>query len=225
MEIDSNDYHDFVFKNGRLIGEFEQMYSKSAEVPWHQDRSARSLDCRIALALAATAGPFDTIRDIGCGLGYFLDALSALGARGCRLEAYDVSPTATAKARSLFPYATFDVLDVTSPPESMRERSAASATGADRRLTTIRACFWYLLPHMDRVVRNLRAITGDGQHLLVSQNFPPLDAPFVGKEVIPTPDRLLEHLAPCFQPLLTNGHEDRTSRGNDNILTALLIAR
>ena len=36
-EIQSTDYHDFVFQEGKLVGEFEQMYRKSAQVPWHQD--------------------------------------------------------------------------------------------------------------------------------------------------------------------------------------------
>ncbi len=37
MNIDSTDYHDYVIKNGKLIGEFEQMYKNSAGIPWHQD--------------------------------------------------------------------------------------------------------------------------------------------------------------------------------------------
>jgi|TARA_B100000315_G_scaffold178802_1_gene167474 hypothetical protein len=37
-EIKSDDYHDYVIKDGRLIGEFEQMYKNSRDIPWHQDR-------------------------------------------------------------------------------------------------------------------------------------------------------------------------------------------
>ena len=73
----SNDYHDYVFKNGKLIGEFEQMYQKSKDIPWHQDKAADSLDYKITLAISSAISPFDEICEIGCGLGYFLEALSA----------------------------------------------------------------------------------------------------------------------------------------------------
>ena len=36
-EIKSDDYRDYVIKDGRLIGEFEQMYKNSRDIPWHQD--------------------------------------------------------------------------------------------------------------------------------------------------------------------------------------------
>ena len=36
----SKDYHDYVFKDGRLVGDFEKMYRHSAEVPWNQDKTA-----------------------------------------------------------------------------------------------------------------------------------------------------------------------------------------
>jgi len=38
VKINSDDYHDYVIKNGKLIGEFDQMYLKSKNIPWHQDK-------------------------------------------------------------------------------------------------------------------------------------------------------------------------------------------
>ena len=42
--IHSEDYHDYVFKNGKLVGEMEQMYQKSKDIPWHQDKASEHLD-------------------------------------------------------------------------------------------------------------------------------------------------------------------------------------
>ena len=36
----STDYHDYVFKGGEFIGEFEQMYRNSKNKPWNQDKTA-----------------------------------------------------------------------------------------------------------------------------------------------------------------------------------------
>ena len=65
IQIKSNDYHDFVFRDGKLVGEFEQMYQKSREVPWHQDKDIDRIDCRVALELLATRGPYGRIIEIG----------------------------------------------------------------------------------------------------------------------------------------------------------------
>lgn len=34
------DYHDYVIKDGKLIGEFDKMYA-DCDDPWHQSREAR----------------------------------------------------------------------------------------------------------------------------------------------------------------------------------------
>ena len=118
----SNDYHDYVFKNGKLIGEFEQVYQKSKDIPWHQDKDAGSLDYKIALAISSTISPFDEICEIGCGLGYFLDALKILGTDGCKLTGFDVSQTAIKKAKEVFPDFNFKVIDVTESHKTFKAK-------------------------------------------------------------------------------------------------------
>jgi hypothetical protein len=34
----SRDYHDYVFKNGKFIGKFDEMYQYSENIPWNQDQ-------------------------------------------------------------------------------------------------------------------------------------------------------------------------------------------
>jgi hypothetical protein len=43
MAIKSKKYHDYVFKNGKLIGAFDDMYKNSDEIPWHQDETIKDI--------------------------------------------------------------------------------------------------------------------------------------------------------------------------------------
>lgn len=205
-EIDSTDYHDFVFREGRLVGEFDQMYAKSADVPWHQDRDGKRLDCRIALAVAATATGARDVLEVGCGLGYFADLL-AHSIPGARITGCDVSPTAIEKAAKLFPGLEFRVCDIKNVGQA----------DLSYDLVVVRGCFWYLFDKMDIVVSNLVSLVRKGGRILVAQNFPPLDWNFVGKEVLPSPDALVSRFHPWFTTLVDCRFDDRTQGGgNDN---------
>lgn len=113
VEIHSDDYHDFVIKSGKLIGEFDQMYQKSKEIPWHQDKQVDWLDIRLVTELLKEYSPFDGITEFGCGLGYFLEILKRiLGKEGCKCVGYDVSPTCCKKAKEIFSDFEFRMLDL-----------------------------------------------------------------------------------------------------------------
>lgn len=112
-EINSTDYHDFVIKNGKLVGEFEQMYQKSKNVPWHQNEQENWLDIRLTVELLREHSPFDSITDFGCGLGYFLDILNkTVGGSKVKIAGYDVSPTCCKKAKEIFADFDFIVFDL-----------------------------------------------------------------------------------------------------------------
>jgi 2-polyprenyl-3-methyl-5-hydroxy-6-metoxy-1,4-benzoquinol methylase len=70
----SEDYHDYVFKNGKLLGKFEEMYKFSKETPWHQDKTAQELFSNIDITILSQQ-KYNTILDVGCGLGYFTNRL------------------------------------------------------------------------------------------------------------------------------------------------------
>ncbi|MBU2548460.1 MAG: hypothetical protein KKB20_08635, partial [Proteobacteria bacterium] len=74
----STDYHDYVIKSGRFVGEFEDMYRHSSGKPWHQDELAYAIfsdiDLTVLRALRKRYG-FTTIGEIGCGLGYVADRM------------------------------------------------------------------------------------------------------------------------------------------------------
>jgi SAM-dependent methyltransferase len=187
-EINSPDYHDYVIKDGRLIGAFDEMYRKSKTIPWHQDDARRRLDCQLAATMVRQYAPFRRVLEIGAGLGYFAEMLTeAAGAES--FLGTDISPEAVRLASQRVPRLTFEVMDVTRPE---------APDGRQFDLVAMRGCMWYVFPKLDAVVRNLTDLTTTGGSLLISQNFPPLDRPFVGKDVIPNPESLVARFLPAF---------------------------
>lgn len=213
VDINSNDYHDFVIKNGRLVGEFEQMYQKSKEIPWHQNEQEDWLDIRITIQLLKEYAPFDCICDFGCGLGYFLDILRKnIGRPGSKLIGYDISPTSLEKAKKLIPDIEPHELDLMKNNEIRHKEDKICG----KRLFAIRGALWYVFPDMENVVENIGNRTAEGDFFLVGQNFPPLDSDFVGKDIIPTPDSIITWFNKYFCPIKTIWLENKISEGNDN---------
>jgi SAM-dependent methyltransferase len=211
----SKDYHDYVFKDGRLVGQFEAMYRHADGAPWHQDQQTDWLDIRLAIEMLRGDAPFARIHDFGCGLGYYLDLLGrALGTRDCRFSGSDISPTACAKAKELFPHATFGVQDLMAPPSA--SQSAEAGRGHEKALLSFRGSIWYVYPQIENVVANIAAAAGASDTLLVVQNFPPLNSTFVGKDVMPDPQSLVRWFSSSFQCTRSIWSEDLQSAGNDN---------
>lgn len=209
--INSDDYHDYVFSNGRLIGEFEQMYQKSKDIPWHQDKVPGQLDCKIALDILETKAPYSSILDIGCGLGYFTNEVARYCKNQNEVVGVDISPTAIFKARKLFPNLRFEVLDIT---KSLYEQ------GWGRKgygLVFTRGIFWYVFPRIKRVCDNFVRLMSKKGYILVYQNFPPLDTNFVGKGVLPNPEVLISYFRPSIREIVINYFEDKKGNpSNDN---------
>lgn len=187
----SDDYHDYVFKNGKLVGDFDNMYRHSKEVPWHQDRVCNLWSSGVGMLMVRERAPFDHILEIGCGLGYIAQYLKPLARSS--VDAFDVSPEAIRRAKELHPGINFSVADIA-------ESEFAPTRQYD--LVVIRDVFWYVFPKLDTVLSNISRCVKSGGALQVSQSFPALDKPFVGKDVIPSPEALIRILGE-YRPLLT----------------------
>jgi len=217
----SKDYHDYVFRDGKLVGEFEEMYQLSENVPWRQDEQADWVDVRLTTEMLRDVGPFDELHDLGCGLGYYLSLMSRqLGTKDCRSVGYDVSPTACQKAASLFPRAEFLPLDLTVGTEG-RPRVG----GGLRRLFMIRGTLWYVFPKLGRVIETIGSLMAEDDTLLVVQNFPPLHSTFVGKEVIPDHRALVQHFSQQFEVKRSLWYEDTLKTANDNWFIGIFSPR
>lgn len=143
----STDYHDYVFREGKLVAEFEEMYRNSATIPWHQDEQENWIDVRLTKEILQDIGRFDQIHDFGCGTGHYLDLMvkHSLAPNG-KSYGYDVSATACEKAACLFPRSSFSVLDLTQRTTNNEQRTTYAAF-QDARNTVI--CF-SATDHRDR---------------------------------------------------------------------------
>jgi len=200
-----SDYHDYVFKEGKLVGQFEEMY-RDCDMPWHQDRQENRVDVGLAREILKDE-QFTRIHDFGCGLGYFLNILER-SFPGTVCTGSDVSPTAVERASKLFPQYGFWVEDLTLAP---RKR----ATQDGRSLYVIRATLWYVFPKLENAIDNIANHMSGSDILLVSQNFPPLGAKFVGKEILPNPQAVVQAFSSRFSLLRSVWYEKRTQE-NDN---------
>lgn len=222
VELVMADYHKYVFRDGKLVAEFEQMYQRSQDIPWHQDEQENWIDVRLTAELMGDVGPFDEIHDYGCGLGYYLDILKKrFGADGCRTFGYDISSTACIIASTLFPVSKFAVVDLMA--EQFCSYPAIHPSG--KRLFSIRGTLWYVFPELENVVANLHSRMRPAELLLVVQNFPPLEAGFVGKAVIPDHHAIIQNFSAKFDVARTLWYEDRMRTVNDNWFIGIFIAR
>jgi|TARA_Y100000031_G_C8014752_1_gene289761 SAM-dependent methyltransferase len=99
----SNDYHDYVFKDGKIVGKFEEMYRYSQEIPWHQDKVLDTWHGRIGINLIEAEfeeGEIKTVLETGCGYGY---VLSKIKRPKVQFSGFDISETAIKKARKRHP--------------------------------------------------------------------------------------------------------------------------
>ena len=222
-EIKSDDYHDYSLKDGHLIGEFEQMYKNSCDIPWHQDTQEDWLDVQLSIMFLKQYGLFDSIFDLGAGLGYFLDIIGrSCGSNQCSLHGYDISATACMKGKEIFPHINFRELNLVEDVGKNFTYNISSKEANSKRLFMLRGVLWYVIPKIENVVRSISRMSEIGDYFLVSQNFPPLHSSFVGKEVIPGPQAILNLFGGVFKPLETIWYEDKLSDGNDNWFVAVM---
>jgi len=180
----STDYHDYVFKDGCLVGKFEDMYKYSSEIPWHQDKQAYKVFADIDIAILKQF-KYDSVCEIGCGLGYFTDRLQkelSYSRRSSKVTGIDISQTAIKKARELFPQITFIKSDL------LRERPRYDLCFD---LVVMKDILWYVCHDLDHFTKNVFDMITSKGLLYISQSFPVLKKTFVGKEVFPNPQALL----------------------------------
>lgn len=108
-------YQDYVIKDGKFIGEFEQMY-QDFDDPWEQ-KSKENFASEKAVAInwcqklsSEQQRPLKVI-ELGCGFGIFTNNLKKAG---CNVLGMDISNTAVEKAKLTYPdchFLTGDILD------------------------------------------------------------------------------------------------------------------
>lgn len=190
----SADYHDYVFRDGKLIGDFEGMYRHADGAPWEQDVRSRQWHAAVGLAMLKEQAPYGAILEIGCGLGFIAAQVGEeMGGPGAVVEAFDVSATAVRRARRLHSGVMFYTDDI------MRKGFRPRRT---YDLVILRDVLWYVCQRMPVIVDHIGRCVKPGGLLYVAQSFPALAKPFVGKRVIPNPQRLVRWFS-GYRPVST----------------------
>jgi len=101
-------YQDYVIKDGKLVGEFEEMY-QDFDDPWEQTtREEWASEKAAALNLIRKLKARKVI-ELGCGLGHYTHKIDAVGVD---VLGVDVSETAINRAKTLYPGCNFIVADI-----------------------------------------------------------------------------------------------------------------
>lgn len=206
----STDYHDYVFRDGKLVGEFEAMYQHSATVPWQQDFHNAQWYGRVGHLLLQARATYQSILEVGCGVGSYLNGLRDLAAPDAVLEGFDVSQTAIDRARSQYDGLTFYVDDI--QRADFRPRRTYD-------LVVVKEVLWYVLAHLDTVLANLRQCVRRGGSLYIGLAFPKLETAFIGKEIIQNPEAL-RSLVADYEPvamLTIQQYAEAFSRDGPNV--------
>lgn len=189
----SADYNDYVFKNGKVVGKFDQMYKYSRETPWRQDKILDLYYGRIAINVIEAAfekGNIKTVLEAGCGYGYLL---SKIKRRKIQFSGFDISETAIKKAKKLHPDLTFFVDDLINLNHQK-----------EYDLVICRELLWYVIYDLDTALSNLKRLTRKRGYLYVALSFPNLQKPFVGKRILPNPQKFLSLLEKDYKGEVVN---------------------
>lgn len=175
----STDYHDYVIKEGRFIGAFEEMYRHCAD-PWRQD-SIQPVSEEVALALLARRS-HAALLDLGCGKGRFTDRLHR--STGAWVHALDLSQTAVQAARSRYPGIRFCAQEI--PPIPFGD--------AQFDLVVASELLWYLLPRLSELFLEAQRVLKAGGQFLILQTFYPPGQQLYGREILDSPETLIRKL-------------------------------
>ncbi len=179
-KISSDRFQDYVIKDGRFIGAFEQMYRDCAD-PWGQDTHRSFAD---SVALSIISGRADQrVLDLGCGKGAFTSRMRQFITG--RIVALDISGTAVQAARSRFPEIEFLEADA---------RKDLPFDDKSFDLVVCNELLWYVLPDLDRMFGEIRRVGFDKGRLLLKQHFYQPGEQKYGNEVMEKPEDLLARL-------------------------------
>ena len=101
-------YQDYVIRDGKFIGEFEEMY-QDFDNPWYQSERELFKSEKAVVLNSIKKLNLNRVIELGSGLGYFSKCIQDLGVD---VLGIDISQTAVHKASLEFPDCRFEVADI-----------------------------------------------------------------------------------------------------------------
>lgn len=149
-------YHDYVIKDGKFIGKFDEMYSDFND-PWTQSTQPNKYS-RMAAIIHIKNFNINSILECGCGLGYYADWIK----RETNIvpKSIDISPVAIEKAKKLFPDLDFEVADISTDLQNYKAYDCV----------ILSEIIWYILPDLKKIFEILEK-NFKGKYLIVNQVF------------------------------------------------------
>jgi SAM-dependent methyltransferase len=149
-------YHDYVIKDGKFIGKFDEMYSDFND-PWTQSTQPNKYS-RMAGIIHIKNFNIHSVLECGCGLGYYADWIK----RETTIipKSVDISSIAIEKAKNLFPDLDFEVADISKDLQNFK----------DYDCVILSEIIWYILPDLKNIFKILEN-EFKGKYLIVNQVF------------------------------------------------------
>lgn len=187
--IKSKDYHDYVIKDGKFIGAFEEMY-QNVDDPW-QHGQARDISYDMVLYLIARhknkiCRKGGKILDIGCGKGAFTSRVK----KQCKkayILAIDISFTAIEKAKKKYRRLNIDfrALDIQKKYRDIHGKFD---------LIIASDIMWYILPNFGKILNHLKKNLKKNGFLLIKQTFCKSGDQKYGKEYVSSVEDMISLL-------------------------------
>ena len=198
-------YQDYVIRDGKFVGEFEDMYKKFPD-PWLQSNKDNLQLCptRNYTSLLIKKYNIKSLIEFGCGLGKTTNMLSNL--TNCQIVGVDISETAIAKAKASFPHLDFEVGTV----EEL-ERFSQKEAVLFAELT------WYILPQLSEIFIGMKKHL-KGKYFIHNLVFYKGDLQKYGRDYFTNLDEFIEK---CPFKLLDRAEFDSTEQ--DTIKTTLVF--
>ena len=156
MKEQTETYHDYVIKDGKFIGKFDEMYAKF-EDPWRQSTQPNKYSRMAGIIHLMNLG-IRSLLECGCGLGYYAEWIYK--ETGIIPKSLDISSVAVNKARELFPYLDFEVADIAKQLQDYKNYDCI----------LLSEIIWYILPDLAGIIDVLEQHF-KGKHLIVNQVF------------------------------------------------------
>jgi len=175
----STRYQDYVIRDGKYIGRFEDMYRNAKEVPWHQDETVSAIFSDLTVVILKHRH-IRSLLDVGCGMGYMAERLRRELPGLNRVVGLDISETAVACAAEMFPDIEF--VAGTLDNLSLEDRFDVVVS---------KDVLWYVLDNLPSYLAGLALRSSRWVYL--GQSFPD-KRPFYGEEILPNAQSLLAYL-------------------------------